>query len=119
MASRISRLRPTKALFSLSENAKERLKTLLNNKKNIKGIRVGVREGGCSGMKYTMEYAQEIKPTDSVVTEGDLTVLVDRKAELFVVGTELDWKQSPEKSEFVFQNPNAKSTCGCGDSFSV
>ena len=83
------------------------------------GIRIGVKKGGCNGFVYTMHYAEEILKSDASVQDGELTVLIDPKAVFAVTGTEMDWVQSKLKSEFVFTNPNAEGTCGCGESFNV
>ena len=80
------------------------------------GLRVGVKKGGCAGMEYTFEVAREVNKGDEVVTEKDATVIVDAKAVLFLLGTELDFKTDRFSSTFVFNNPNQVSACGCGES---
>mmetsp|Transcript_23305 Transcript_23305/g.25883 ORF Transcript_23305/g.25883 Transcript_23305/m.25883 type:complete len:124 (+) Transcript_23305:73-444(+) len=111
--------RPQRALFTVTDNARSKLRSIISKKPDMKGIRVGVKPGGCAQFKYWMEYATDVKETDNIVKEDDLTVLVDRKAELYIVGTELDYIKKPEMSQFKFQNPNAKSLCACEESFSV
>ena len=85
----------------------------------IVGLRVGVKNGGCAGMSYTMEYAEEIRPSDEVVQDKGVTVLIDPKAVLFLLGTEMDFKVDKLSSTFVFNNPNQTSACGCGESVAI
>ena len=82
----------------------------------IVGLRVGVKNGGCAGQSYTVEYAHEIRPTDEVVEDKGVKILVDPKAVLFLLGTEMDYKTEKLSSQFVFNNPNQASACGCGES---
>ena len=82
----------------------------------VAGVRVGVKNGGCAGMEYTMEYVESIGPTDEVVDEKGVKLLIDPKAVLFLLGTEMDWKVGKLSSQFVFNNPNQTSACGCGES---
>lgn len=83
------------------------------------GLRVGVKKGGCAGMEYTFEVARAVGKGDEVVTEKDATVVVDAKAVLFLLGTELDFKTDRFSSTFVFNNPNQVSACGCGESVEI
>ena len=83
------------------------------------GLRVGVKKGGCAGMEYTFEVAREAAKGDEIVTEKDATVIVDAKAVLFLLGTELDFKTDRFSSTFVFNNPNQVSACGCGESVEI
>lgn len=83
------------------------------------GLRVGVKKGGCAGMEYTFEVARETRKGDEIVTEKDATVVVDAKAVLFLLGTELDFKTDRFSSTFVFNNPNQVSACGCGESVEI
>jgi iron-sulfur cluster assembly protein len=82
----------------------------------VAGVRVGVKNGGCAGMEYTMEYAVDIKSTDEVVEDKGVKILVDPKAVLFLLGTEMDYKTEKLSAQFIFNNPNQTSACGCGES---
>lgn len=82
-------------------------------------LRVGVKAGGCSGYSYQLEFTQERRESDSVIEKGDVRLLVDPKSESFLKGTELDWSGGLNGKGFIFTNPNATGTCGCGESFSV
>ncbi|MCR6632349.1 MAG: iron-sulfur cluster assembly accessory protein [Magnetospirillum sp.] len=109
-----------KAPISLTDAAAERVKALLDKRgKPSAGIRIGVRTKGCSGMSYTLEYADEKSQFDEVVEQKGVTVLIDPKASMFVFGTEMDWVEDKMQSGFVFRNPNEKGRCGCGESFHV
>lgn len=99
-----------------------RVKELLHKRgKPAAGVRVGVKTRGCSGLSYTLEYADEISPYDEVVevqdAEGPFKILIDPKAIMFLLGTEMDYEQEQFKSGFTFRNPNEKGRCGCGESF--
>ena len=83
------------------------------------GIRIGVRSKGCSGMSYTVEFADEKSPYDETVEDKGVTVFIDPKATMFILGTEMDYVEEQMKSGFVFRNPNEKGRCGCGESFHV
>ncbi|HLO78053.1 MAG TPA: iron-sulfur cluster assembly accessory protein [Magnetospirillum sp.] len=109
-----------KAPIALTDAAAERVKALLEKRgKPSAGIRIGVRTKGCSGMSYTLEYADEKSQFDEVVEQKGVTVLIDPKASMFVFGTEMDWVEDKMQSGFVFRNPNEKGRCGCGESFHV
>ena len=82
----------------------------------IVGLRVGVKNGGCAGQSYTVEYAHDVRPTDEVVEDKGVKILVDPKAVLFLLGTEMDYKADKMQAQFVFNNPNEVSACGCGES---
>jgi iron-sulfur cluster assembly protein len=104
----------------LSDAAAERVKALLASRgKPSAGIRVGVNTKGCSGLSYTLEFADEKGPLDEVVETKGVTVLIDPKATMFIIGTEMDYVEEKLQSGFVFRNPNEKGRCGCGESFHV
>jgi iron-sulfur cluster assembly protein len=101
----------------LTDAAAERIKELMaKSERPIAGLRVGVRNGGCAGMAYTMEYAEAANPTDEIVEDKGVRILIDPKAVLFLLGTEMDYKVDKLSAQFVFNNPNQTSACGCGES---
>lgn len=106
--------------MSISDNALARINALLDKRgKPSAGIKVGVRSRGCSGLSYTIEYADEIGKFDEVVEKGGVKVLIDPKAVMFLIGTEMDYVEEELKAGFIFRNPNEKGRCGCGESFHV
>ena len=110
----------TKQAMTLTEAAAERIKALLAKRgKPSAGIRIGVRSRGCSGLTYTLEYADEKGKFDEVVEDKGVTILIDPKATMFILGTEMDFVQDKLQSGFTFTNPNEKGRCGCGESFHV
>lgn len=111
--------RPLPPLMSLTDAAAERLRKLYAAGEHGKLLRIGVKTKGCSGMSYDMSWADAPAASDEVVTDKDLTVLVDRKASLFLIGTVMDYEVKGLSSGFTFINPNEKARCGCGESFSV
>jgi iron-sulfur cluster assembly protein len=101
----------------LSEAAAARIKELMaKSERPVAGLRIGVKNGGCAGMEYTMEYADAVKPTDEIVEDKGVKILIDPKAVLFLLGTEMDFKTEKLSAQFVFRNPNQTSACGCGES---
>src|SRR4029077_12370463 len=84
--------------------------------KPVAGVRVGVKNGGCAGLGYTMEYAEAVTPTDEVVEDKGVKILIDPKAVMFLLGTEMDYKTEKLSAQFIFNNPNQTSACGCGES---
>jgi len=109
--------RPRPQVMRLTDAAAERIKAVMARAdKPVAGVRVGVKNGGCAGMEYTMEYADEIRPTDEVVEDRGVKILIDPKAVLFLLGTEMDFKTEKLSAQFVFNNPNQTSACGCGES---
>lgn len=109
-----------KAPITLTKNAIERVKVLLaQRQKPSVGIRVLIETKGCSGMKYKIEYADEINKFDDIVQEDGISVLIDPKAMLYILGSEMDYIEEELSSGFVFTNPNEKGKCGCGESFHV
>ncbi|WP_428662310.1 HesB/IscA family protein [Reyranella sp.] len=112
--------RPRPQLMSVTPAAAERAKALLDSRgKPTAGIRIGVRTKGCSGLSYTLEFADKQEPMDEVVETAGIKLLIDPKASLFLIGTEMDYEEEKLKSGFVFKNPNEKGRCGCGESFHV
>ncbi len=108
------------AMMQVTEAAARQVKALLDGRgKPSLGIRIGVRTKGCSGMSYTLEFADEINEFDEVVEDKGLTIIVDPKAIMFIVGTEMDFVEEDMETGFVFRNPNEKGRCGCGESFHV
>jgi iron-sulfur cluster assembly protein len=109
--------RPRPQVMRLTEAAATRIKDVMARaEKPVAGIRVGVKNGGCAGMEYTMEYAEDVKPSDEVVEDKDVKILIDPKAVLFLLGTEMDFRTEKLSAQFVFNNPNQTSACGCGES---
>ena len=107
-----------KQVITLSDNAANRIKEIMsNNEENSIGVRVGVKSGGCAGMSYIMEYAKEINPTDEIIEDKGVKVFIDPGAIMYLLGTEMDYKQEQFSSTFVFKNPNETERCGCGESF--
>ena len=111
---------PGMKVVSLTDAAATRIREIMAQAPGeALGLRVGIKKGGCAGMEYTFEIAREIGKGDEVVTEKDATVVVDAKAVLFLLGTELDFKTDRFSSTFVFNNPNQVSACGCGESVEI
>ena len=109
--------RPRPQVMRLTDAAAERIKDVMANADEpVVGVRVGVKNGGCAGMAYTMEYAEAISPLDEVVEDKGVRILIDPKAVLFLLGTEMDYKTDKLSAQFVFNNPNQTSACGCGES---
>ncbi|MBH0239163.1 Fe-S cluster assembly scaffold SufA [Methylobrevis albus] len=107
-------------VMSLSERAAERVREIVEDADDaVLGIRIGVKNGGCAGMAYTMDYVTEARAGDERVEDKGATVFVDPKAVLFLLGTEMDFETTALKSGFVFKNPNQVSACGCGESVSL
>ena len=107
-------------VIKLSDKAVSRIKEIMSQSKNPTiGVRVGVKSGGCAGMSYIMEYAKDIKPNEEVIEDKGVIVLIDPKAIMYLLGTEMDCKKEKFSSQFVFKNPNETERCGCGESFKV
>ena len=110
----------TKQIISLSDQAATRIKEIMSSANNDSiGVRVGVKSGGCAGMSYIMEYANEIKPNEEIIEDKGVKVLIDPNAIMYLLGTEMDFKEEKFSSQFVFKNPNETERCGCGESFKV
>ena len=112
--------RPRPQVMRLTDAAASRIKEVMANANaEVFGVRVGVKNGGCAGMEYTMEYAAAVAPTDEVVEDKGVKILIDPKAVLFLLGTEMDYKREKLSAQFVFNNPNQTSACGCGESVQI
>jgi iron-sulfur cluster assembly protein len=113
-----ARARPQ--VMRLTDAAADRIKAVMAKaERPIAAVRVGVKNGGCAGMAYTMEYADAINPLDEVIEEKGVRILVDPKAILFLLGTEMDYKIDKLSAQFVFNNPNQTAACGCGESVQI
>src|SRR5919206_2831230 len=111
---------PSFKVVTLTDAAANRVKDIIARAdRPIVGVRVGVKNGGCAGMSYTMEYADAVSPLDEVVEDKGVKVLIDPKAVLFLLGTEMDFKVDKLSAQFVFNNPNQTSACGCGESVAL
>jgi iron-sulfur cluster assembly protein len=109
--------RPRPQVVRLTETAAARIKDVIARaNKPVAGVRVGVKNGGCAGMEYTMEYADAVNPADEVVEDKGVKILIDPKAVLFLLGTEMDYKVEKLSAQFIFNNPNQTGACGCGES---
>ncbi len=111
------KVRQRPQVMRLTDAAAARVKELSSRADSeIIGLRVGIKNGGCAGQSYTVEYAHEVRPTDEVVEDKGVKVLVEPKAVLFLLGTEMDYKADKMQAQFIFNNPNQVSACGCGES---
>lgn len=112
--------RPRPKAVSLTDAAAERVREIMAKADTpAVGIRVGVKNGGCAGQEYTFAYADEIGPLDEVVEDKGVTILIDPKAILFLIGSEIDYETTKLASKFVFRNPNQTDACGCGESVTI
>ena len=110
----------SKQVITLSDRAAERVKEIMASAKEpIVGVRVGVASGGCAGMSYVMEYAKEVKPNEEIIEDKGVKVLIDPKAIMYLLGTEMDYKKEELSSTFVFKNHTETERCGCGESFKI
>jgi iron-sulfur cluster assembly protein len=112
--------RPRPKVVTLSDAAAERVKSIMAAASEpYIGLRVGVKNGGCAGQEYVLEYAEAAQPLDEVVEDKGVTILVEPKAVLFLVGTEIDYETTRLAAKFVFRNPNETDACGCGESVTI
>jgi len=112
--------RPRPQVMRLSDAAASRIREIVaNTPRPIVGVRVGVKNGGCAGMSYTMDYAERVEPNDEVIEDKGVRLLIDPKAVLFLLGTEMDYRVDKLSAQFVFNNPNQTSACGCGESVAL
>jgi iron-sulfur cluster assembly protein len=107
-------------VMTLTDAAAARVNEIIaNSDRPIAGLRVGVKNGGCAGMSYTMEFAEDVSPLDEVIEDKGVKVLIDPKAVLFLLGSRMDYRTDKLSSGFVFENPNETSACGCGESVAI
>ena len=112
--------RPRPKVVTLTDVAAARMSEIMSEaEENYIGVKIGVKNGGCAGMEYTMEYATEAGPLDEVVEENGIKVLIDPKAILFLIGSEVDFVTEKLSQRFVFNNPNQTDACGCGESVTI
>jgi len=112
--------RPRPKVVTLTEAAAARVKEIMDRAEQpYAGLRVGVKNGGCAGQEYVMEYAEAAAPLDEVVEDKGVTILVDPKAVLFLIGTEIDYEVTRLAAKFTFRNPNETDACGCGESVTI
>ena len=108
------------SIIKLTDNAALRIKEIMSNaEKDSLGVRVSVKAGGCAGMSYVMEYTKDLNPNDEVIEDKGVKVFVDPAAVMYLIGTEMDYKEEELSSSFVFNNPNETERCGCGESFKI
>ncbi|RAK69031.1 HesB/IscA family protein [Phenylobacterium kunshanense] len=112
--------RPRPKVVTLTEAAAARVREIMSKaEKPYAGLRVGVKNGGCAGQEYVLEYAEDAHPLDEVVEDKGVTILVEPKAVLFLLGTEIDYEVNRLSAKFVFRNPNETDACGCGESVTI
>ncbi|HUH22813.1 MULTISPECIES: iron-sulfur cluster assembly accessory protein [unclassified Brevundimonas] len=112
--------RPRPKAVTLTDAAAERVREIMANaEKDYVALRVGVKNGGCAGQEYTFAYAEQIEPLDEVVEDKGVTILIEPKAVLFLIGSEIDYETTKLASKFVFRNPNETDACGCGESVTI
>jgi iron-sulfur cluster assembly protein len=112
--------RPRPQVVSLTPAAADRVREIIARSESpIAGLRVGVKNGGCAGQEYVLDYAKSVDPLDEVVTDQDVTILVQPSAVLFLLGTVIDYEVTRLSSRFVFRNPNQTDACGCGESVTI
>jgi iron-sulfur cluster assembly protein len=112
--------RPRPSIVTLTEAAADQVKAIMSRaEKPYVGLRVGVKQGGCAGQEYVLSYAEDIGPLDEVVSDKGVTILIEPKAVLYLVGTVIDYETTRLASKFVFNNPNETDACGCGESVTI
>lgn len=115
------RVLPSRTALVLTPSAVQKVKEIMGKQEaqGFIGLKVGVRQRGCNGLSYTLDYAKAKDKLDEEVKQDGVTIIIDRKAQLTLLGTEMDFVEDKLSAEFVFNNPNIKGTCGCGESFSI
>jgi iron-sulfur cluster assembly protein len=112
--------RPRPKIVTLTDAAAARVREIMDKaEKPYAGLRVGVKNGGCAGQEYVLEYAETAEPLDEVVEDKGVTILIEPKAVLFLVGSQIDYETTRLSSKFVFHNPNETDACGCGESVTI
>ena len=109
---------PGKSAVTLTPAAAKQIARLMA-RDGTQGLRIGVKKGGCAGMEYTMDYVSETNPLDEVVEQDGARVLIAPMAQMFLIGTEIDYETTRLASKFVFNNPNQTDACGCGESVTI
>ena len=112
-------LRMMPKVMTLTDAAAARVTHLMAQKSGVKGLKIGIKKGGCAGMEYTMSMVEEIGKFDEVIEDKGAVVLIEPTAVMYLIGTEMDFKTDKLASQFVFNNPNQKSSCGCGESVNL
>ena len=113
-------IKENKPLLSLTDAAANKVKSLMNEtNSDVIGLRIGIKTAGCSGMKYNVEYATEVKPFEEKIISKNVVICIDPAAIMFLIGSEMDYKEEKFSSGFDFSNPNEIARCGCGESFTV
>ena len=107
------------AVISLTERAATRVREIVDSRESARGIRLGIKKGGCAGMEYTMAYVADAAPTDERVDDNGVSIVIDAKAVLFLLGSVIDYEVTPLHSKFTFRNPNQTDACGCGESVTI
>ncbi len=112
--------RPRPKVVTLTDRAADRVREIMNKaERPYIGLRVGVKNGGCAGQEYVLDYAEAAEPLDEVVEDRGVRILIDPKAILFLIGSEIDYETTRLSSRFVFHNPNETDACGCGESVTI
>ena len=113
-------IKENKPLLSLTDAAANKVKSLMKEtNSDVIGLRIGIKTAGCSGMKYNVEYATEVKPFEEKIISKNVVICIDPDAIMFLIGSEMDYKEEKFSSGFDFSNPNEIARCGCGESFTV
>lgn len=116
----MSAVRSRPPVMTLTDAAAERVRSIMSRAETpVAGLRVGVKNGGCAGMEYTMEFAEQAGRFDEVVEDKGVKILIDPKAIMYLLGTQMDFKADKMSAQFVFNNPNQTSACGCGESVAI